>query len=78
MDAAASLREGLEETLTVLILGLPTRLQRCLATTNCIENLIGAVRHFTRNVKRWRDGAMIRRWVGLASNGIRRATYAMA
>jgi hypothetical protein len=31
-----------------------------------LENLIGTVRHLTRNVKRWRDGAMIRHWVGLA------------
>lgn len=66
VDAAASLREGLEDTLTVLTLGLPTRLQRFFATTNCIENLIGTVRHVTRNVKRWRDGTMIRRWVGVA------------
>jgi putative transposase len=66
VDAAASLREGLEETLTVLTLELPTRLRRFFATTNCIENLIGTVRHVTRNVKRWRDGRMIRRWVGLA------------
>ena len=66
VDAAASLREGLEETLTVLTLGLPLRLQRFFATTNCIENLIGTVRHVTRNIKRWRDGRMIRRWVGLA------------
>jgi len=66
VDAAASLREGLDETLTVLTLGLPSRLQRFFATTKCIENLIGTVRHVTRNVKRWRDGRMIRRWVGLA------------
>jgi transposase-like protein len=66
VDAAASLREGLEETLTVLKLELPARLRRLFATTNCIENLIGTVRHLTRNVKRWRDGTMIRRWVGLA------------
>ena len=66
VDAAASLREGLDETLTVLTLGLPVRLRRFFATTNCIENLIGTVRHITRNVKRWRDGRMIRRWVGLA------------
>ncbi|MGH9787278.1 MAG: IS256 family transposase [Candidatus Acidiferrales bacterium] len=66
VDAAASLREGLEETLTVLKFGLPPRLRRFFATTNCIENLIGIVRHVTRNVKRWRDGGMIRRWVGLA------------
>ena len=65
-DAAASLREGLEETLTVLKLKLPLRLRRFLATTNAIENVMGAVRRLTRNIKRWRDGAMIRRWVGVA------------
>ena len=56
VDAAASLREGLDETLTVLTFGLPPRLRRFFATTNCIENLIGTVRHVTRNIKRWRDG----------------------
>ena len=64
-DAAASLREGLDETLTVLKLGLPPTLRRFFATTNCIENLIGTLRHVARHVKRWRGGAMIRRWVGL-------------
>ncbi|OGF20296.1 MAG: hypothetical protein A2V63_04190, partial [Candidatus Eisenbacteria bacterium RBG_19FT_COMBO_70_11] len=53
-DAAASLREGLEETLTVLKLGLPPGLRCFFATTNCIENLIGTLRHVTRNIKRWR------------------------
>ena len=69
-DAAASLREGLEETLTVLKLGLPPALRRFFATTNCIENLIGTLRHVTRNIKRWRDGDMRRRWIAL---GLRRA-----
>ena len=64
-DAAGSVREGLEETLTVLKLGLPPTLQRFFATTNCIENLIGTLRHVTRNIKRWRDGDMRRRWLGL-------------
>jgi transposase-like protein len=64
-DTAASLREGLEETLTVLKLGLPPTLRRFFATTNCIENLIGTVRHVTRNITRWRDGDMRRRWIGL-------------
>ena len=68
VDAATSLREGLEETLTVLTLGLPTRLQRFFATTNCIENLIGTVRHVTRNVKRWRDGEMVLRWIATSLN----------
>lgn len=65
IDAAASLREGLEETLTGLKLGLPPTLRRFFTTTNCIENLIATVRHVARNVTRWRDGTMIRRWVGL-------------
>src|SRR5882724_7124402 len=51
--------------LTVLKLGLPPTLRRFFATTNCIENLIGTVRHVTRNIKRWRDGDMRRRWIGL-------------
>jgi putative transposase len=64
-DAATSVREGLEETLTVLKLGLPPTLRRFFATTNCIENQIGTLRHVTRNIKRWRDGDMRRRWIGL-------------
>jgi putative transposase len=64
-DAAASLREGLEETLTVLKLELPSSLRRFFATTNCIENLIATLRHVTRNVKRWRAGDMIHRWAGV-------------
>jgi transposase-like protein len=64
-DAAASVHEGLEDTLTVLKLGLPPTLRRFFATTNCIENLIGTLRHVTRNITRWRDGDMRRRWIGL-------------
>jgi putative transposase len=65
-DAAASLKEGLEETLTVLKLQLPTTLTRSLATTNAIENLMGSIRTVTRNVKRWQHkDAMIKRWVTL-------------
>jgi putative transposase len=62
--AAASLREGMEETLTVLKLALPPRLRRFFATTNAIENLIGTLRRVARHVTRWRDGTMIRRWMG--------------
>jgi transposase-like protein len=65
-DAAASLREGLDETLTVLKLGLPSKLSRFFATTNPIENMNSTIRRITRNVKRWRGGSMIRRWVALA------------
>lgn len=64
--AAASLREGLGETLTLIGLGATGALYRTLRTTNPIENLNGSVEVFVRNVKRWRDGAMIHRWVSTA------------
>ena len=62
--AAASLREGLDETLTVLQLTLPATLRRSLASTNPVENLIGTIRRVSRNVKRWR-GDMVPRWTAL-------------
>ena len=60
--AAASLREGLDETLTVLRLGVPPTLARSLRSTNAIESMIGICRDHARNVKRWRDGQMALRW----------------
>lgn len=65
-EAASSLREGLDETLTLKDWALPRWLERTLSTTNPIENVNGGIRHATRNVKRWRDGSMIRRWVAAA------------
>jgi len=53
-SAAESVREGLDETLTVLGLGLSDRLRQSLATTNAAESLISRTRHVKRNVKRWR------------------------
>jgi putative transposase len=64
--AAASLREGLGETLTLLRLGVTGRLYRSRRSTNIIENLNGSVARFTRHVRRWRDGTMIVRWVATA------------
>lgn len=60
--AAASLREGLEETLTVMRLELPENLERVLSSTNLIENLFSRVREMARRVRRWQGGAMILRW----------------
>jgi transposase-like protein len=54
--AAASLREGLEETLTVMRLDLPESLERVLSSTNLIENLFSRVRDTARRVKRWQAG----------------------
>ena len=64
--AAASLREGLADTLTAQRLGIPGALYRTLRTTNPIENLNGSIARFTRNVKRWKDGQMTLRWVAAA------------
>ena len=75
-DAAASLKEGLEETVTVIRLGLEGELKRFFATTNAIESMFGRVREVTGRVKRYRDGDMRHRWcvTGLlrAEEGFRR------
>jgi transposase-like protein len=60
--AAASLREGLDETLTVIRLGLPENLERVLSSTNLIENLFSRVREIGRRVRRWQSGTMVLRW----------------
>jgi putative transposase len=60
--AAASLREGMAETLTVLRLGVPPTLARTLRSTNTIESMIEICREHSKNVKRWRDGQMELRW----------------
>jgi putative transposase len=64
-SAASSLREGLEETLSVLKLGLTGTLRDFFATTNAIENMIGTLRDVSHNVKRWQKGDMVKRWAGI-------------
>ena len=75
-SAAASLREGLDETLTVMGFDLSPTLSRTLSTTNPIENMNERIRVTARRVKRWDDGTMILRWalVGIleATRGFRR------
>ena len=60
--AAASLREGMEETLTLTRLGIRGKLKQTLESTNPCESMIECVRRSARNVKRWRDGQMCLRW----------------
>ena len=69
--AAASLREGMAETLTVLRLGVPPTLARTLRSTNTIESMIEICREHSKNVKRCRDGQMALRWcaAGMAEAG---------
>ena len=60
--AAASLREGLAETLTVQRLGVTGKLKKTLDSTNPIESMIECIRRSSGNVKRWQNGNMALRW----------------
>jgi len=59
-DAAAALREGLEECFTINRLDIPRSLHRCLATSNLVDNPHSGVRSRTRRVCRWRPGMAVR------------------
>jgi transposase-like protein len=63
-SAARSLEEGLEETLTLHRLKVPVELWKTLRSTNVIESAFSIVRVVCRNVKRWRPGSQVERWVG--------------
>lgn len=65
-SAAVSLKEGLEQTLTVTRLGIKGTLKRTLQSTNTIESLFSRVRKTQRNIKRWRGGDMRMRWTATA------------
>jgi putative transposase len=56
------LREGLEETLTVMRLGVRGALRKPLQSTNPCESMLECVRRTSRNVKRWHNGDMCLRW----------------
>ncbi len=62
-DAAASLREGLDDMFTVARLGVGGTLAKTLTTTNCIESMISIARRTTARVTRWKDGSMKKRWI---------------
>ena len=61
-DAASSLREGMTDTLTLMRLGISGKLATTLCSTNPCESMIEIVRYTQRNVKRWQDGDMRKRW----------------
>jgi putative transposase len=65
-SAAASLREGLDETLTMMRFELPAGLERTLSTTNAIEFVNSRIRIRTHNVTKWNDGTMVLRWLAVA------------
>jgi transposase-like protein len=68
--ASSSLREGLEEMFTINCLGLPSKLRRCLGTTNVIDNGHSALRDRVRRVRNWQGGAMALRWTAAAFDAI--------
>src|SRR4051794_40981688 len=61
-DAAASLREGFQDTLTLMRLGITGNLAATLCSTNPCESMIEIVRYTQRNVKHWQRGDMRKRW----------------
>jgi putative transposase len=64
-DAAASLREGLDDMFTARRLGVTPMLAKNLTNTNCIESMISISERTTRRVTRWKDGQMKKRWIAL-------------
>jgi putative transposase len=77
-SAARSLGEGMEETLTVHRLHVPTQLRKTLASTNVIESAFSIVEQVCKNVKRWHGGDQRERWIGsgllVAQKQFRRVT----
>lgn len=65
-SAAASLREGLDELFTINAMNLPTKLMRCLSTTNVIESACWGARQRIGRVHRWHSGSMALRWASVA------------
>lgn len=62
-SAAASLREGMEETLTVHRLKVPGLLRTTLCSTNCIESANSVARQTIGRVKNWKNGTQVIRWL---------------
>ncbi len=65
-SAANSLREGLEETLTVHQLKLPDILRKHFFSTNLIESAFSQGVSVMHNVKRWRNSSQIQRYTATA------------
>jgi putative transposase len=65
-DAAGSLKEGLEETLTIHKLDLIEEFGTSFTTTNCIENVNSLMNKYVRKVKYWQSSDQRHRWVGCA------------
>jgi len=65
-SAAASLREGLDEVLTLHRLGVFAVLGRSFKTTNCLENVNGLVEERCAKVDCWKNSSQRQRWLATA------------
>jgi transposase-like protein len=65
-SAAASLREGLAEILTLHRLGLFGKLGRSFKTTNCLENVNALVEERCAKVDCWKNSNQRHRWLATA------------
>jgi putative transposase len=66
LSAARSLKEGLDETLTLHRLGLITEFGRSFSTTNCIESINSLIEKYLKKVKYWQNSSQRHRWVACA------------
>jgi len=65
-SAARSLREGLDEVLTLHRLGVFAVLGRSFKTTNCLENVNGLVEERCAKVDCWKNSNQRQRWLATA------------
>ena len=70
IQAANSIREGMEETLTLHRLGVPAELRQSLNTTNQVENFNGSLKNRLRRIKYWMNSDQCHRWVAMAIQDI--------
>jgi transposase-like protein len=65
-SAAASLAEGLEETLTLHRLGVYATLGRSFKTTNCLESVNAQIEERCAKVDSWKNSSQRNRWLAVA------------
>jgi transposase-like protein len=69
-SAAASLAEGLEETLTLHRLGMYPKLGRSFKTTNCLESVNAQIEERCAKVDHWKNSSQRHRWLAVALQDI--------
>lgn len=69
-SAAASLAEGLEETLTLHRLGIYAKLGRSFKTTNCLESVNAQIEERCAKVDCWKNSSQRNRWLAVALQDI--------